>query len=328
MVSKVKYGILSTSQIARKQHIPAIRESKNSEILAISSRDLLKAQECAKTLSIPRFYGSYLDMLSDPEIDAVINPLPNSLHCEWTIKAAEAGKHILCEKPLAVTVAQATKMIDAVKANGVLLMEGFTPRFEPQIEVTQDLIKSNEIGALRTIRSELTYTIRDWENDTRIKPELAGGSLLDAGCYCVNIIRHLLGEEPKCVAALQRIHPEAGVDEAFTGIMEFSSGCLGYIVAGMKQPFRACCEIIGSEGRLYIPGLFGGDLVKVFKGQTVKKYTFKHVNRFQVQIEHFSDCILNGSPLRYPPEDGLANTRVLVALQQAAECGRTVKLTA
>jgi xylose dehydrogenase (NAD/NADP) len=328
IVSKVKYGILSTSQIARNQHIPAARESKNSDVVAISSRNLAKVQECARYLSIPRAYGTYHDMLSDPDIDAIINPLPNSLHCEWTVKAAEAGKHILCEKPLAVSVEQATKMIDAAKTNGVLLMEGFTPRFEPQIELARGLIKSKEIGALRTVRSELTYTIRDWENDTRTKPELAGGSLLDAGCYCVNIIRHLLGEEPKCVAALHRVHPEAGVDAAFSGLMTFSSGCLGYILAGMEHPFRACCEIIGSEGRLYIPGLFGGGLVEVFKGQSVKKYTFTRVNRFRLQIEHFSDCILNGTPLRFPPEDGLANTRVLVALQQAAESGRTVTMTA
>ena len=326
MGSKVRYGVLSTSQIGRNQHIPAARESTNSEIVAISSRDMVKAQNYAKALGIPKAYGSYAEILSDPDIDAVINPLPNSMHCDLTIKAAEAGQHILCEKPMAVTVKQAERMIDAAKANGVLLIEGFTPRYEPQIDFTLRLIKNGEIGDVKIISSELTYTIKDWEDDTRVKPALAGGSLFDAGCYCVNMIRHLLGDEPVSVAGYQRIHPAAGVDSTFMGLMEFRNGCLGYMSTGMEHPFRACCEIIGAEGRIEIPGMFGGGKIKVVKDQTEKVHTFENVNRFQLQIEHFSDCILNGTPLRFPPEDGLANTRVLVALKEAAKSGRVVPI--
>jgi predicted dehydrogenase len=300
--------------------------SRNSKVVAISSRDLARAQKCAQELDIPRAYGSYEEVLSDPDIDAIINPLPNSMHCEWTVKAAEAGKHIICEKPLAVTVEQAEEMIATAKANGVLLVEGFTPRYEPQIDFALDLLNSGAIGDPKIIRSELTYTIQDWENDTRVKPDLAGGSLLDAGCYCVNIIRHLMGVEPVSVLGYQRIHPSAGVDSTFTGMMEFPNGCLGFIATGMEQPFRACCEITGTEGRIEIPAMFGGGKVKVVKQQGEEIHTFESVNRFLLQVEHFSDCIISAAELRFPPEDGLANTKVLVSLKQAAESGCSVSI--
>ena len=326
MSRKIKYGVLSTAQIARNQHVPAARESTNSEIVAISSRNGTTARKYAEELAVTRAYASYTALLADPQIDAVINPLPNSLHCEWTIKAAEAGKHILCEKPMAVTVEQAQRMIDAAKANDVLLLEGFTPRYEPQMDFTVQLLKLGVIGDVKILRSELTYTIQDWENDTRVKPALGGGSLFDAGCYCVNAIRHLVGMEPVEVSGYQTLHPIAGVDSTFVGLMQFSNGCMAYLATGMEQPFRACCEIIGTEGRIEIPGMFGGAKVKVVKGNTEELHSFDSSNRFRTQIEHFSDCILNGTPLRFPPEDGLANTRVLVALKQAAETGGPVTI--
>ncbi|MDF1514848.1 MAG: Gfo/Idh/MocA family oxidoreductase [Anaerolineae bacterium] len=321
MTKKVRYGILSTAQIARNQHIPAIRESVNAEVIAISSRSQTTAEGYAAELGIGSAYGSYDAMLADSRVDAVINALPNSMHCEWTVKAAEAGKHILCEKPLAVTVDQAQIMLDAARANGVLLLEGFTPRYEQQMVFAQKLLRDGVIGEVKIIRSELTYTIQDWNNDSRVKSELAGGSLMDAGCYCVNAIRFLIEQEPQSVVGYQRTHATAGVDSTFVGLMQFKDGCVGYVATGMEQPFRACCEIIGSTGRIEIPGMFGGAKVKVQSGSTEETHGFETSNRFCLQIEHFSNCILNDLPLKFPPEDGLANTRVLVALKQAALTG-------
>ena len=324
MTDRVRYGVLSTSQIARRQHVPAARESANSEIAAISSRDKTRAGEWAQKLGIPKAYGSYDELIADPDIDAVINPLPNSLHAEWTIKSAEAGKHILCEKPLAVTVEGAQRMIDAAEANGVLLMEGFTTQFQPMMPFIRETIDSGEIGEVMIARAELTYTIQDWGGDNRVKRELGGGALLDAGCYCVNAVRFLMDREPESVQAFQRVRESHGVDSTFVGLLRFADDRMAYIATGMEQPFRACCEVIGTEGRIEVPYLFGGQVVKVVVGREEREERFEQVNRFRVQMEHFAECILRGQAPMLPPEDGLNNTKVLVALQRAAREGREV----
>jgi predicted dehydrogenase len=324
MAQNVQYGVLSTARIARNQHIPAAQEAANSEIVAISSRDAARAESWAKQLGIPRAYGSYDALLADPGVDAVINPLPNGMHCEWTVRAAEAGKHILCEKPLAVTVDEAQRMIAAAEANGVLLMEGFTQHFLPHLAYARRVIESGEIGALKIVRAELVYTIQDWEDDVRVKPELAGGALLDAGCYCVNTIRALVGGEPLEVQAFQRAREGVGVDTTFVGLLRFPDDVMAFMATGMEQPFRGCCELTGTLGRIEIPTLFGGELVRVTAEGETREVTFTPGNRFALQLAHFSDAILHGTALVLPPEDALANTRALVALQQAADQGRAV----
>jgi predicted dehydrogenase len=326
MADKVRYGVLSTAQIARNMHIPAARKATNTEIVVISSREKDRAQKWADELGIPRAYGSYDEVLADPEVDAIINPLPNSMHCEWTIKAAEAGKHILCEKPLAVTVAEARRMIDAAKANNVLLMEGFTHQFNPAMEFIRHTIDSGAIGEVKFVRSELTYTLQDWDTDARVKRELAGGSLYDAGCYCVNTVRAVMGAEPISVQAFERVRETHQVDSNFAGLLKFPGDRLGYIATGMESPFRFTCEVIASKGSLATANLFAGDRVSVVVGGEKEVRSFNAIDRFQVQIEHFSECVLTSQLPKLPPEDGMHNVAVLVALKEAARQGKAVAL--
>jgi predicted dehydrogenase len=323
---KVRYGVLSTAQIARNAHIPASKLASNAEIVALSSRDIKRAQEWAAKLEIPRAYGSYADLLADPEIDAVINPLPNSMHCDWTVQAAEAGKHVLCEKPLAVTVEEAQRMIDAASANNVKLMEGFTHRFTPLAAFLQETIDSGVIGEVKLVRTELTYTIRDWQNDTRTKRELAGGALWDAGCYCVNTIRYLMGSEPLSVQAYRHIREPQQVDSTFTGLLRFPGDRLACVVTGMEQPFRHCCEVTGTKGWIWAPNLFAADKATVLADGEQRTVTFENVNRFQVQLEHFSKCILEDGPPLLTWDDSRGNTATLIALQHAAREVREIEI--
>ena len=325
MTRIVRYGVLSTAQIAVNRHMPAAQEAENAAVVAVSSRDEERARTMADPFGVERAYGSYQEVLEDGEVDAVINPLPNSMHCEWTVKATEAGKHVLCEKPLAVSVEEAERMIDAAQANGVLLMEGFTHRFNPQLQYARRAVASGEIGSVKLARAELTYTIKDWENDSRVKKELAGGALLDAGCYCVSALRFVLGAEPVEVQALQRVRARHGVDTTFAGLLRFPGDCLAFMSTGMEQAFRCVCEVVGLDGRIEIGNMFNeGQEVRVVKGGEERTEAFTAPNRFRVQLEHFSSCILEGRTPDFAPEDGLLNTKVLVALQQAAVEGRSV----
>ena len=327
MTEKVRYGILSTARIGRNSHVPAAAQAKNCEVLAISSRDPEKAEVWAEKLGIARAYGSYDELLADPDVDAVINPLPNSLHCKWTVRAARAGKHILCEKPLAVDTREAREMIAAASENGVLLMEAFTHRFNPQLRHVRKAVANGEIGPVKLARAELTYTIEDWENDSRTKSELGGGALLDAGCYCVSALRFVLGAEPVAVQGWRRMREGHGVDSTFAGLLRFPNDCLAYMATGMEQPFRCVCEVVGADGRIEIGDMFGEQAgVRVIRGGKEEVSAFSGPNRFRTQLEHFSSCILEGTPVEFAPEDALQNTRVLVALQQAAAEGKSVAL--
>jgi xylose dehydrogenase (NAD/NADP) len=325
MADTVRYGVLSTAQIAVNRHVPSARAASNSEIVAISSRDQTKAEQSAAELGIGKAYGSYQALLDDPDIDAVINPLPNGMHCEWTIKAAQAGKHILCEKPLAVTVAECRQMIDAAKANGVLLVEAFTHRLNPQLQCARRLVQQGEIGEVKLARAELTFSIRDWENDVRVKPELGGGALLDAGCYCISAVRFALNAEPVAAQAFQ--HVRNGVDATMTGLLRFAGDHVAYIATGMEEPFRCLLEVVGSQGVITVLNMFDEEAdVHIAIGNDERVEKFSGPDRFQVQFERFSNCILQGKAPEFPPEDGLKNVAVLQALKQAADTGSLVEV--
>jgi predicted dehydrogenase len=326
MASVLNYGVLSTAAIARNQHIPASKEAGNSRIIAISSREKTTAEKYARELEIPKAYGSYEELLADQEVQAVINPLPNSLHCEWTIRAAEAGKHILCEKPLAPTPEECQRMIDSADANGVLLFEGFTQQFNPLMATVHQLLADGSIGEVKFMKSELTYTLPDWETDVRGSRELAGGALFDAGCYAVNNMRTLMGAEPVQVEAFQRVHERNGVEATFLGLMRFPGDRLAYIATGMEQPFRCHLEVVGTKGWLATPNFFSATELTVSVGGETVAREFAQVNRFALQMEHFADCVLTGKPLRTPPEDGKGNAAALVALKKAADTGQVVSL--
>lgn len=321
-VDVVRYGIISTAAIALNRHIPAARESANSEIAAISSRSGAKAQRAAAAHDIPKWYGTYQELIDDPDLDAVINPLPNSMHCEWTIKAAEAGKHILCEKPLAVTVDEARRMIEAANANGVLLVEAFTHRWNPHLRTARRLIAEGAIGHVTGLDSALTFTVAEPEGNVRFSRELAGGSLMDAGCYAVYACRFVLREEPVRAAGFAYDSAGYGIDTSFAGLLEFPGGAVAHVGSSMEQPLRCELIAIGSEGRIEIPNMFddGGPIViRVGGDERVEKTPAP--NRFRVQLDEFSECVLTGKSPEFPAEDGLRNTAALVALLRSASEG-------
>lgn len=328
MAKKVRYGVISTANIARNALIPGAKKTTNSEIVAISSRDKKKAEDCAKALDIPNAYGSYDEVLRDPDVDAVIIPLPNGLHCEWTVKAAQAGKHVLCEKPLAVTVDEAETMIAATKSNKVLLMEAFMYRFHPQHQFVKDAIASGAIGAVKIVRAEFSYFLGNWETNVRANGALHGGGLMDVGCYAVNAIRFLMGDEPISVQAFQRFDKAHAVDGAFVAIMKFPSDRMAFLCSGMEEFGRNRYAIVGTEGLIDVPKAFTGGskgaTVTIVSKKETRTETFGDVNQYQAEIEHFSDCILTGKPPMLTPEDTKKNTAVIVALREAARTEKAV----
>jgi len=211
MNNHVQWGILGCARIAATALIPGIQGSANGKVLAVASRSLDKAQEYAQKFDVPRAYGSYEELLNDPEIHAVCVPLPNSLHKEWTLKAAEKGKHVLCEKPIACTAAEARDMSATCRANGVLLMEAFAQNFHPQFQKVQELIEEGRIGKILRIAAAMSRSVYP-ADDIRMNPSLGGGALMDLGCYCINSARNLVGCEPVSVFATQEIG-QSGVDE-------------------------------------------------------------------------------------------------------------------
>ena len=326
----VRYGLMSTASIGLSAHLPASRESKNSEIVSVSSRDPIKAESVAKEHSIERWYGSYEEQLKDPDMDAVVNSLPNSMHCDWTIKAAEAGKHILCEKPLAVTAEECQRMIDAANANNVILVEGFTHRWNPHLRKARDLISKGEIGRVSTIDASLCSTANDPEGKISFSRELAGGSLWFMGCYAVYAARFVMMEEPVRVHGVAYDSGNWGVDTTFSGIMEFDSGTIANISSSFEQPFRCQISIDGSKGRIEIPGMFddSGPII-IKKGEGRDSRDEKIIStpapyRFVVQFDEFSECVLTGKDPEFPAEDGLINTAIIEAMYKSSESGQTI----
>ena len=329
----VRYGLLSTAQIGLNAHLPASYDSKNSAIVSISSRTADKAEAAAKKHGIDRWYGSYEEQLADPGIDAIVNSLPNGMHCEWTIKAAEAGKHILCEKPLAVTAEECQRMIDAANANNVVLVEAFTHRWNPHMRKARQIIAEGAIGDVQTIDAALCFNIAEPECNVRFSQELAGGALWDAGCYAVYATRFVMSAEPVQVVGMSHDSGNWGIDTTFSGTMKFGNGAIGNITTNMEQPFRCFITIDGSKGRIEIPGMFddsGPIIIKTGDGRNgehTEIIATPAPYRFVVQFDEFSECVLTGKKPEYPAEDGLRNTAVVEALYKSAETGQPVDLS-
>jgi len=318
VADKVRYGFLGASQIIRNSHAKAFAEAANAEVLGVASRRPDKARQYADDLGLPRVY-TYEDMLADPDVDAVLCTLPMSLHCEWTVRAAEAGKHVLCEKPLVLTVEEAERIKAAADANGVLVLEAFTHVYPPQMAYVRGLLDEGRIGEIRVIRSEVLYPTRDWDNDTRANPALGGRVLIEAGCYCMHTIRHFMGAEPVEYKGFAVHRNDGQLQTTFAGVMRFAGNRLGYLCTTMESPFRACAEIIGAEGRIEMPDLFNGSRIVVLRqGEKPAEITFDVDNRFRMQVEHFSDCILRGDQPIVSLDDSIANIRALTALNDSA----------
>lgn len=327
---KLRWGVISTANIGRAAVIPALKCAGNGELVAVASRSEEKAQDFADKQGIPRAYGSYEALLAAEDIDAVYIPLPNSLHREWTIKAAEAGKHILCEKPLALNAAECEEMAAAAEQHGVVLMEAFMYRLHPQTEKVLELIQGGVIGDLRLIYAVFTFLLSNPAN-IRLQPELGGGSLMDVGCYCVNVIRTVAGAEPVEVQAYAN-WGESGVDEEMAGTIRFASGLLAQFTSALTLERREFYQVAGPKGHIEVPAAFlpgkGDTTVYEHHGrQGASAHAIDGVDEYQLMVEHFADCVLNKRPLRYPPSEAAANMRVIEALYRSARAnGRPEKV--
>jgi len=325
MADRLRWGIISTARIGIRRVIPALLRSRTGTAVAIASRDLARAREIAAKFQIPRAHGSYEALLADPDVDAVYNPLPNTLHPEWTIRAARAGKHVLCEKPLAIDARQAQTMVDAGRAAGVLLQEAFMYRFHPQITELRRLVASGAVGVPWLARSAFTFSVGS-DDDIRLNPALGGGGLLDVGCYCVSISRLLLGE-PSAVTASGVF--ERGVDVRLAGLLTFAAGT-ALFDCGLRLPYRQFCEVVGAEGTITLPRPFQPEedpaILLVRRGGQDERVEIPGTNQYTLMLDHMGTCILQRHQPLFPPEDAVANLRVLDALQASARSGNPVGL--
>ena len=321
----VKWGILSTADI-NKRLIPGAQESNEVELLAVGSRDLARAEEFGAKWGIPRAYGSYEEFLADPDIEAIYNPLPNTMHCEWSIRALEAGKHVLCEKPMSRHPADVEAAFDAAERTGRLLSEAFMYRHNPQTKRLKELVDSGVIGELRLIRSTFSYSLFDAEN-IRLRTDVEGGSLMDVGCYCVSGSR-LLGGEPEVVSGQQFVGP-SGTDWVFAGTMRFPDGVLATFDCGTSLPERDELEAIGTEGSLFVddPWHCLNPVIELRRASGVERIEIERQNSYRLELEDLGASIRGrGTPL-LGREDAVQQARVIEALFQSAETGTAINLT-
>jgi predicted dehydrogenase len=330
MNKKVAWGVLGVANIAVKKVLPAMQRGEWCQIAAIASRDLQKAERAAKELGIGKAYGSYEELLADPEIEAVYNPLPNHLHVPWSIKAAEAGKHVLCEKPISVTVPEAISLLQTRDRTGVKIEEAFMVRTHPQWCKAVDLVRTGKIGTLRSVMGYFSYSNRDPKNIRNI-PEYGGGALMDIGCYLVYASRLIFGEEPARVVANIERDPEMGTDILTSGILQFPSGQSIFTCSTQVAPYQRV-QIIGTKGRIEIEIPFnappdqpcriftdeGGDL----SGRSAQVLEFPVCDQYTIQGDLFSQSIREGSELPVSLEGSIRNMAVITAIFRSAESGQ------
>ena len=337
MPLKIRYGVLSTANIALKKVIPGMQRSSNSEIVAIASRDLSRAQQAASAHAIPRAYGSYEALLADPGVDAIYNPLPNDLHAEWTIKAAEAGKHVLCEKPIALTVDETRQIIAARDRTGVKIGEAFMVHEHPQWLRARDLIAQGTLGELHLIQGAFSYFNTKPEN-IRNSVAAGGGALMDIGCYLTFLARYLFQAEPTRVLALIDRDPTMHIDRLSSFILDFGGG-RQFVGSSSTQliPYQRI-QAFGTKGRLEVeipvnvppdtPVSLKLDLTGDLYGAQTTTESFppegaqpgaQGIDQYTLQADAFSSAILDNTPVPVPLEQALANMKVIEALFRSAE---------
>lgn len=329
---KVRWGVLGTARIADTV-IPGLLKAGNSELVAVASRDAEKAREWAQARGAKHYFSSYDEMLASDVIDAVYVPLPNALHVEWSIRAAEHGKHVLCEKPIATSASHVEELIAAERRNGVKIMEAFMYRFHPQTERTRQLVADGSIGELKIVRATFDFLLSR-PQDVRLSKELGGGALLDVGCYCVNISSLVVGAAPRAVTA-SAVWSEGGVDTSLVGTLEFANGMLGVIDCSFQvgMSMQQGLQVSGTEGLIRVTHPFRMSEEDTFiivdkadKEGTVEQVRVPGGNEYQFMVEHFAGAVLNNTEPGYTLQDSLANMRVLDALIEAARTGRRVEV--
>lgn len=321
-MQKINWGVLSTATIAQVCVIPAIQKSRNGQVHAVASRSVDKAQLLAQEHGIPHVYDSYEAVLADPDIEVIYIPLPNHLHKPWTLRALDAGKHILCEKPLALNAAEAQEMVEAAQSAKLLLMEGFMYRFHPRSQRIKQLVDDGRIGTPRLIKTAFTFNLSDPDN-SRYRPEMGGGALMDTGCYGVSLARWLLDAEPVAVQT-QAVYSDSGVDLNFVGTLRFDSGTLAVVEASFVSALQQTYTIVGSEGVIELPHdafiPWEKDATFTLRGleeETGTIHTLPGADEYQLMVEHFADAVLGQCLLAFDPDESVRNMRVIDALKEA-----------
>lgn len=324
-MEKVRWGILSTSKIGREKVIPALQKGKFCEVVAIASPNKQRLQEEATRLSIPVQYDSHDELLKDPAIDAVYIPLPNHLHIPWALKALEANKHVLCEKPIGLSSAEARQLLEAAKQKPQLkIMEAFMYRFHPQWVQAKKLITEGKIGELRTVQSHFSYYNTDPGN-IRNRREAGGGVMMDIGCYCVSFARYLFEGEPARVLGMVDYDPEFQVDRMASGILDFTSGTSTFTCSTQLMPYQRV-NILGTAARIEIeiPVNTAPDAatrIWLHSKTGTEEMLFEAVDQYTLQADAFSQAILNNTRVPVSLEDAINNMKVIEAVFQSSEKG-------
>ena len=330
MRDKIRWGVLSTAAIGLNKVLPGMLQGRYTSVTAIASRDLARAQAAASRLGIPTAYGSYEELLADPNIDAIYNPLPNQLHVPWTIRAAQAGKHVLCEKPLSLTVAEAETLLDVRARTGVKIGEAFMIRSHPQWVRVRELLREGRIGELRSVAGFFSYFNVDSAN-IRNQVESGGGALLDIGCYLIHASRFGFGEEPTRVVASIDLDPEMRIDRLTSALLEFPSGQAVFTCSTQLIPYQRV-HFFGTRGRIEIEIPFNapkdrptrlfidssGDL----SGIDISTETFPVCDQYTLQGDDFSRAILDDSAVPVSLEEAILNMGVIEAVFQSARTGQ------
>ena len=323
MAEPLRLGLLSTARINRRILAPA-RESELVEVAAVASRDRSRAEAYAREHGIGRSHGSYEELLADPEVDAVYIALPNALHVEWSQRAIEAGKHVLCEKPLGDRPEEVEALFDLAEKQRLVLAEGFMYRHNPQTRRLDGLVRKGAIGRLQLVRMSFTFLL-EREPDVRLDPGLGGGSVLDLGAYCVSGARLLAGE-PETVVGQQVLGP-TGVDELFTGSLVFPDGVLGLFDCGLRTPFRAGLEAVGSEGSLLVddPWLCSNPGIELRRGGT-ERIPVPTADSYLLELGDFAGAVAGEAQPLLGREDAVGQARALAALRRSAAEGVPVRV--
>jgi D-xylose 1-dehydrogenase (NADP+, D-xylono-1,5-lactone-forming) len=320
----VRWGVLSVANIGVKHVVPAILSSSNGHFMAVASRNPHRARELFAHIPQVRIYGAYESLLEDPEIEAVYIPLPNSLHAEWTIKALEAGKHVLCEKPLAVTAHQGRKMVEAARSNDRLLMEAFMYRFHPQILWALEQVHAGRIGAVKLVRASFAFNVMlpPRPHNIRLQAALAGGSLMDVGCYLVNFCHAVFEHSPSAAAARVYKPDDGQVELSANAVLDFGDGGFGLIDSSFNLPTRQVAEIHGEDGSISItlpftPGDVEVEVVLSQEGQTIHQHIAR-VDQYRLEVEHFGASVRSGAQPLLSLTESIENLETIDAIYRSA----------
>lgn len=323
MAQKVRWGVVSTAKIGTEKVIPAMQQASYCDIVAIASRDAARAQAAAQSLGIPTSYGSYEELLADPNIDAIYNPLPNHLHVPVSIQALQAGKHVLCEKPIGLSSEEGQQLVDAGKQHPQLkLMEAFMYRHHPQWQKARELVQGGHIGELRTIQSFFSYFNDDSDN-IRNQSDIGGGALMDIGCYPISLSRFIFGAEPAFVTGIVEYDPHFETDRLSSAILDFGNGTSTFTCSTQLTPYQRV-NIYGTLGRVEIEIPFNAPPDKPCKlwhqqGEHCEEITFDICDQYGIQGDLFSQAILNDTPVPTPIEDAVGNMKVIEAIVRSGK---------